>query len=512
VNKTVLFKNSSGVATGKTSQTVLLLLVIFAYVILIRMPQFLSNNLLPDQDECVIGMMANHFLKGQHFPVFFYGQHYGLSTIEVLFVASGIKLFGLTALAIKLPMLLLYLLAITFLFLWVKNNLGLLMAFLITLLFCAEPTWLLWAMKARGGYLSALLIGFYLLYSWQKNTSKKYHYLCNAFLMGLLYHFHSLWFLAFAPLFFYYQKQIGIKKLLYATTVAVATMLFFYILAQKSTALWYMPATQFHLPVDAGTWYKNFMLFLSGHFYFGYAYNLKYGTLVAIKLLFALHLFIIAITLYLLLKKKLISEVLLCFLIVLMLFFLPLCAFKGVFHFRYWLPFSVTFIALTVVVIKEINWPQLKYVFSIVVIVIAFFGYRAGNDIAKMDIYSDYFLKQKNEKEQHLLNLIADLKTADKKYYLCNDIALMWLLNYYGDDKVLTRWRISKDRHNSQVQEINNYYFKNKKIDLLGAKFSFKEWLPDTANLKVKWIGEDYYLIENIDALMLDKHSYRFGD
>jgi hypothetical protein len=172
----------------------------------------------------------------------------------------------------------------------------------------------------------------------------------------------------------------------------------------------------------------------------------------------------------------------------------------------------VTFIALTVVVIKEINWPQLKYVFSIVVIVIAFFGYRAGNDIAKMDIYSDYFLKQKNEKEQHLLNLIADLKTADKKYYLCNDIALMWLLNYYGDDKVLTRWRISKDRHNSQVQEINNYYFKNKKIDLLGAKFSFKEWLPDTANLKVKWIGEDYYLIENIDALMLDKHSYRFGD
>lgn len=88
----------------------------------------------------------------------------------------------------------------------------------------------------------------------------------------------------------------------------------------------------------------------------------------------------------------------------------------------------------------------------------------------------------------------------------------MWLLNYFSNDQILVRWRINKDRHNKQVQMINAYYLKNKKIDLIGSKFSFKEWLPDTAQIKRKWINKEYYLIENIEASLLAKHNYNFKD
>lgn len=504
------FKHNPFVNIGPRSKTILLLLLIYAYVILIRIPQLTSNNLLPDQDECVLGMMANHFIKGQNFPLFFYGQHYGLSTVEVLLIVPFIKLLGINVLAIKLPMLLLYMGALTFLFLWIKNNLGVSFAFLITLLFAAEPTWLTWAMKARGGYLSALFVGFYLLYAWQLSTSKKYLYFFNAFLMGLLYHFHLLWFLAFAPLFIFYQRHLGIKKLTYAIVITAATIFIFNWLATTSIELWYKPAHQFHSDIDLIYWRKKFMLFLSGHFYFGYAYNLKYGTLLATKILFGLHiLFVLCACFYALVKRKF-SEVLLWLLIVTGLFLLPLLAFKGVFHFRYWLPFSVAFIGLIVAVLKEIKWTHFKKVFFVFVIFMAFFGYRAGVEIAKMDIYNDFFSADKIDREKQIVELVTILKQEQKKYFLCNDIALMWLLNYYGNDEVLLRWRISKDRHNEAVQQVNRYYFRNKKIDLLGARYSFKEWLADTANLKIRWLSSDYYLIENMDAKTLEKHAYKF--
>lgn len=498
-------------AQPKFRDALLLLLLIYAYAILIRIPQFTSDHLLPDQDECVIGMMANHFMKGENFPFFFYGQHYGLSTLEVLLVAAGIKVFGIGVIAIKWPMLLLYLLALTFLFLWIRQKLGLWMAFLITILFAAEPTWLTWAMKARGGYLSALLIGFCLLYYWSQPNFKKYSYVLSGLLLGLLYHFHLLWFLIFLPLFIFYEWKASVKKVFFGLVMMAITILIFNWIAQASIELWYKPKTAFNLDFNWQDWQKNFKLFLGGHFYFGYAYNLKYGTLMAIKLLYYLHLLVFLAAVFLILKQRKLNELMLWFLLTLFSFLLPLLAFKGVFHFRYWLPFSVCFIGLVMLVLKAIEWAPLKKVIIPVVLLIAFFGYRAGRDIAHMDIYEDYFTQDKSDKEYQINDLILNLKKKQEQYLLCNDIALMWLINYYANDEILLRWKISKDRHNCQVQQVNNYYEKQHHIDLLGAKYNFKEWFADTSNLSVDWIHEDYYLLKNPEVKVLVKHGYDFG-
>ena len=51
-----------------------------------------------------MALMGLDALDG-HFPVYFSGQNYGLSTLEALLVSLGVLIFGTSMLAVKLPML-----------------------------------------------------------------------------------------------------------------------------------------------------------------------------------------------------------------------------------------------------------------------------------------------------------------------------------------------------------------------------------------------------------------------
>src|SRR3954471_22632509 len=70
-----------------------------------RLPQLLTPNLLVDGDECVLGLMARHVAQGREFPIFFYGQDYGLSIVEAPIAAASFFMFGVGAIPLKLAML-----------------------------------------------------------------------------------------------------------------------------------------------------------------------------------------------------------------------------------------------------------------------------------------------------------------------------------------------------------------------------------------------------------------------
>ena len=63
-----------------------------------------SNVFFFDGDEAIVALMGLDALDG-HFPVYFSGQNYGLSTLEALLVSLGVLIFGTSMLAVKLPML-----------------------------------------------------------------------------------------------------------------------------------------------------------------------------------------------------------------------------------------------------------------------------------------------------------------------------------------------------------------------------------------------------------------------
>jgi hypothetical protein len=142
----------TGVLTGNTGISLAALAAISAVS---RLPQLLSPNLLLDGDECTLGLMARHLAQGREVPIFFYGQHYGFSSVEAAAGALSFLAFGTGAVPLKVAMLALWTMGVLFLFLAQSKLLGPGRSFWITSVFLLSPAWAVWSMKARGGYITA---------------------------------------------------------------------------------------------------------------------------------------------------------------------------------------------------------------------------------------------------------------------------------------------------------------------------------------------------------------------
>jgi hypothetical protein len=126
-----------------------------ALAVVSRLPQLLGPNLLVDGDEAVLGLMAKHLAHGRELPVFFYGQHYGFSSIEAAAGALSFLALGAGALALKIAMLALWIAGVLFFYLALSRLMRRGPAFVMLGVFVLSPAWAVWSMKARGGYLTA---------------------------------------------------------------------------------------------------------------------------------------------------------------------------------------------------------------------------------------------------------------------------------------------------------------------------------------------------------------------
>jgi hypothetical protein len=126
-----------------------------AIAIISRLPQLLTPNLLADGDECILGLMAKHLAEGRHFPLFFYGQDYGLAIIEAPAAAATFLIVGVATIPLKLAMLAVWIIGVCFYFLACARTLGCARAFWIVLLLVLMPAWAVSSMKAWSGYITA---------------------------------------------------------------------------------------------------------------------------------------------------------------------------------------------------------------------------------------------------------------------------------------------------------------------------------------------------------------------
>jgi hypothetical protein len=131
------------------------LVILSAICVASRLPQLRSPNLLVDGDESVLGLMAKHMAEGREFPIFFYGQHYALATVEAGAGALGFLIAGVSAVSLKLAMLGLWTIGVLFSFLALSTILGLNGSTWITAILVVNPVWAAWSMKAGGGYLTS---------------------------------------------------------------------------------------------------------------------------------------------------------------------------------------------------------------------------------------------------------------------------------------------------------------------------------------------------------------------
>ena len=171
------------------------LVALAAISVVSRLPQLQSPNLLVDGDECVLGLMAKHVAQGKEFPVFFYGQHYALETVEAGAGALGFVLFGVGGLTLKLAMLALWTVGVLFWFLALSRIVGITRSFWISAVLILNPVWAAWSMKAGGGYITSFtataLLLWLLVRSREKETIARW--LAAGLLTGVIYLAQPLW-------------------------------------------------------------------------------------------------------------------------------------------------------------------------------------------------------------------------------------------------------------------------------------------------------------------------------
>jgi 4-amino-4-deoxy-L-arabinose transferase-like glycosyltransferase len=182
----------SGIAKGRALGGVLALTLISVFS---RLPQLRSPNLLVDGDEAVLGLMAKHLAQGRELPVFFYGQHYALSTVEAAAGALAFALFGVGPVTLKLAMLALWTIGVLFLFLGLSRRVGLTRGFWIAAILIVNPVWAAWSMKGGGGYLTAFAATGVLLWLLADDQERDsvWRWVIAGALTGLIFLAQPLW-------------------------------------------------------------------------------------------------------------------------------------------------------------------------------------------------------------------------------------------------------------------------------------------------------------------------------
>ena len=116
-----------------------------------------SPRLFPDGDEAVVGLMTQFLVGEGEFPGFFWGQCYGIATIESLAASLPFLIAGSTGGGLKWAALL------VFTFGWLawsvaaERIMGRTGGRIAAILLAAMPAWFAFSMKAWGGWVTAFL-------------------------------------------------------------------------------------------------------------------------------------------------------------------------------------------------------------------------------------------------------------------------------------------------------------------------------------------------------------------
>ena len=187
--------------------------------------------------------MGQDLLEQGKFPTYFTGQSYGLSTIEALISSVAIFLFGLKDWGIKLGALTIWITGCIFFYksLVNLNQEKKTTALILTLILTTCPTWIFWALKMRGGYLSAFLLSNILLY-WITKKPQNWKFrqgLIIGVSLTLISQFQQLWLLGIIAILAYYilsHKQY--KSLIPITLGAIIGLIPFLILKSQQRIVW----------------------------------------------------------------------------------------------------------------------------------------------------------------------------------------------------------------------------------------------------------------------------------
>jgi hypothetical protein len=447
-----------------------------------RLPRLSNAALFLNGDEAVLGIMAQDFLMEGKFPLFFLGQSYGLSTIEVFFITPFVTFLGATDLAIKIPMLLLFSIGLVFMFRALQRKFSTNVAWLALVAMLVMPAWYLWSMQARGGYLTAFVLYNFLLFSWSGKLGGLRFAIVNYCSLSLLLLSQPLWLFALIP-FVYWLGRARIKMAAAAFGLVVFTRVLLTLFI--STGYWQAPAFKFtSFWVNLASYFELLPIAFSGGYWLG---DTDYNLYLSLIGLFTL----LSLLVWSLLKKQASRApllLLLGYLGISMLLFVLLNA-SGA---RYLLPIFQVLILFAII---HFNWSngyaRLGYFMLIGFCFILSSRLVSFRPFQYNQAYMDY--------EQTTIELVQALRTDGIKAFYCLDPLLQWQLMYYSEQELIGRWENETDRLAKLPPKVDAVYYKTpEKTALVGfLPFGYYPKLAQENPGKLRQLGDLFFIYES---------------
>ncbi len=437
-----------------------------------------TNVFFLDGDEAIVGLMALEIQDGG-LPLYFYGQNYGFAFFEALLISLSISIFGLSSLAVKMAMLFLWTTSICLIGLSLlkilKQNWRL--ASLLTAILIFSPTWLVWSMKARGGYLTSFFLSSFILFLLlhSRVRLKIFKWLIIGVSFGLIIETQPLWAPAtFAVIVYFqiYQKRSWTNLLSFAcgTTLVLGSL---YFVKQSLEIMHPAPELQVLERVRLINDLPSALLNnLGGNYFLTSTYSPDNKWFTLSFLLFSIGLLFYSIKLAVSRRAVLLSSMfLLATLLSCMGFFVTS-------EPRYLLPFIGFSIFLAAAVLSETCSKSLiSYTsFALLLLVLtgaaqlpSFHGYSSLNmSITKKDnvVVDD---------SKALLLLIDMLKKAGVKYVFTTSSLLGYQLSFLSDNELSVIYRKGRTRLPQNRQKIQKKYSANaRSFAFIGFNYHYR--------------------------------------
>jgi hypothetical protein len=220
--------------------------------------------------------MGMHVAQGREFPIFFYGQKYGLAIVEAPAAALSFIIFGSGAVPLKLAILAVWIAGVTFYFLAFARVLGMARSFWIALLLVLMPAWGATAMKAWSGYVTAFSATGATLYLMTRDDAGLMRWLIAGGATVIVYFAHPLWLPGVLPivLYFLWSDRGRIRSIVaYASGILFVIVVVFAVRTQGSAGTsetWFGPPIGDRHPLAAvGLLWHQVYLNFTGAYYFG---------------------------------------------------------------------------------------------------------------------------------------------------------------------------------------------------------------------------------------------------
>jgi hypothetical protein len=381
--------------------------------VLPRLIYFMDKGFFIDGDEAIFGSMVNDFVRHGHLSLFFSGQNYGFVFFEVLAAGLVSFVFGANIFTLKISMLLFWLAGMILLYFLAKKLLASRQwALLATLLVSSVPVWFDWASKARGGYLTALLLSqLIMLLAFSKKTTARI--ITVSLSLVIIYFAQPLWLVVVLPFVaYYFLKRFNFRQLLLS---GAGLVLGFAVLELIFKAIGFHYESQnrlgfAHVIPNLQNLFHNLYVAYSGRFFDVSAAKIYTAIAIDSGLFIGLLFLAIAYNVYLLAAKNIKTSSLLFLLSVIFFLIFMLFYNDAEFSYRYLLPLFLPAIVLIVLTVKDLPSPDLRYLLKIFLAIYAAFSLICGvcfhnyilpepkDDYSEMERFGDLygFLKDKH--------------------------------------------------------------------------------------------------------------------